>query len=74
MCLAVPALVTERLDGDMAKVDLGGVSKEVSLALTPSAAVGDYVILHVGYALSVLDPDEAKRTLELIEEMYEAAP
>jgi len=74
MCLAIPALVTERLDDDMATVDVGGVRKAVSLALTPEAAVGDYVILHVGYALSVLDPAEAARTLELIQEMYEAAP
>ena len=73
MCLAIPAKVTARLEGDMARVDLDGVTKEVSLILTPEAAVGDYVILHVGYALSVIDPAEAERTLGLIAEMAAAA-
>ena len=65
MCLAIPALVVERLDGDDALIDLGGVRKQVSLALVPEAAVGDYVIVHVGYAISRLDPDEALKTLGL---------
>ena len=73
MCLAIPAQVTERLDGDMAKVDLGGVVKEVSVALTPDVAVGDYVVVHVGYALSKIDPAEAERTLALIAELDGAA-
>jgi len=71
MCLAIPAKIVERLGEDMAKVDLDGVSKEVSLALTPDAAVGDYVILHVGYALSVIDPAEAAKTLALFREIGE---
>jgi hydrogenase expression/formation protein HypC len=65
MCLAVPALVVKRLEGDDALIDLGGVRKQVSLALVPDAAVGDYVIVHVGYAISRLDPGEAQKTLAL---------
>jgi len=69
MCLAIPARVAEILDGDQAIVDLGGVRKEVSLALVDDVAMGDYVIVHVGYALQKLDPDEAARTLALFVEM-----
>ena len=68
MCLAVPVRVVELQEGDMAVVDLGGIRKEVSLALVDGVAVGDYVILHVGYALTKLDPDEAERTLALFVE------
>lgn len=74
MCLALPALVTELLPDDNAKVNLGGVVKTVSLALVSDVAVGDYVIVHVGYALSVIDPEEAARTLELFAEMGEMVP
>jgi len=65
MCLAIPALVVKRLEGDEALIDAGGVRKRISLALVPEAAEGDYVIVHVGYALSRLDPAEAERTLAL---------
>ena len=64
MCLALPVRVVELRDSDMAIVDLGGVRKEISLALVDNVAAGDYVILHVGYALTRLDPAEAERTLE----------
>ena len=64
MCLALPVRVIELRDDDRGVVDLGGVRKEVSLALVDGVAVGDYVILHVGYALTRLDPDEAQKTLE----------
>lgn len=57
--------VVELGPGEMAIVDAGGVRKEISLALVEDVAVGDYVILHVGYALQKLDEDEARRTLEL---------
>jgi hydrogenase expression/formation protein HypC len=73
MCLAIPALVVERLGDDDAVIDLGGVRKTVSLALVPEAAVGDYVIVHVGYAISRLDPAEAERTLALFAEIDRAA-
>ena len=75
MCLALPVRVVEigtGPAGDWAVVDLGGVKKEVSLALLDDVKVGDYVILHVGYALSKLDPDEAARTLALFSEMNES--
>jgi hydrogenase expression/formation protein HypC len=65
MCLAIPVRVVELRDESTAIVDLDGVRKEISLALVDGVQVGDYVILHVGYALSKLDPDEAERTLAL---------
>ena len=69
MCLALPARVVALLDGDQAQVDLGGVRKSISIALTPGAAVGDYVIVHVGHAIGMVDPEEAERTLALFAEM-----
>jgi len=77
MCLALPVKVIALGPGDAAIVDLGGVKKEISLALLDDVAVGDYVILHVGYALSKLDPEEAEKTLALFAEMEQfqnAAP
>lgn len=72
MCLALPSLVTEILPDDQAKVSLGGVTKTISLALVSDVAPGDYVIVHVGYALTKVDPDEAEKTLALFNEMAEA--
>ncbi|MBP2297675.1 HypC/HybG/HupF family hydrogenase formation chaperone [Azospirillum picis] len=69
MCLAVPALVTALLPDDRATVSLGGVSSTCSLELVEGVAVGDYVIVHVGYALSRLDAEEAERTLALLAEL-----
>ena len=69
MCLALPVKVVEVGPGDAAVVDLGGVRKEFSLALLDGVKVGDYVILHVGYALSKLDPAEAEKTLALFSEL-----
>jgi hydrogenase expression/formation protein HypC len=69
MCLAIPVKVVEVGAGDTAMVDLGGVRKEISLALLAGVQVGDYVILHVGYALSKLDPEEAEKTLALFAEL-----
>ena len=71
MCLAIPVKVVELREGDQAMVDVGGVRKEISLALVDGIAVGDYVILHVGYAIQKLDPDEAERTLALFAELGE---
>lgn len=68
MCLAIPVQVTELLDGDMARVTLGGVQKAISLALVEDVKPGDYVILHVGYALNKIDPEEAEATLALLAE------
>lgn len=67
MCLALPARVISR-DGELATVDLAGVRKSISVALTPDAEVGDYVIVHVGYAIGRMDPIEAERTLALFAE------
>ena len=64
MCLAIPARVVELPEPDMALVDVGGVQKRISLALVEDVRQGDYVIVHVGYALAKLDPLEAQRTLE----------
>ena len=72
MCLALPARVVERLDGDEAVVDLTGVRKTISLALVPEAELGDYVIVHVGHAIGRLDADEAERTLALFAELAAA--
>jgi hydrogenase expression/formation protein HypC len=69
MCLAIPARVVELREGDNAVVDLAGVRKEISLALVDRVAVGDYVIVHVGYALNKLDPEEAAKTLALFAEI-----
>ena len=76
MCLALPVRVVELKEGDTAIVDLGGVRKQISLALLDGVQPGDYVVLHVGYALSRLDADEARRTLELFAEagLATAAP
>ena len=68
MCLAIPTRVVELLPDNQALVDLGGVRKAISLELVDGVAVGDYVIVHVGYALTRLDPDEAARTLALMAE------
>jgi hydrogenase expression/formation protein HypC len=71
MCLAIPACIEQLTTPGNAIVNLGGVRKEISLALVEDAAVGDYVIVHVGYALQKLDEAEALRTLEAFAEMGE---
>jgi len=68
MCLAVPARVVE-LSGDTAIVDLDGIRKETSTLLLDEVAVGDYVLIHVGYALERIDPIEAAKTLALFAEL-----
>ncbi len=68
MCLAVPTRVTQILPEQMAEVDIEGVTKQISLALVDGVVVGDYVIVHVGFALSRLDPGEAAKTLALMAE------
>jgi hydrogenase expression/formation protein HypC len=65
MCLAIPARVVALPEPETALIDVGGVRKRVSLALVDGVAPGDYVIVHVGYALTRLDPAEAERTLAL---------
>ena len=69
MCLAIPALLVELLPGDQAVVNLGGIRKQISVALVADVQVGDYVIVHVGHAIGVIDPEEAERTFALFAEM-----
>jgi len=74
MCLAVPGRVVEIIDGgDVAfrvgKVDFGGIRKEINLAYVPEAEIGKYVLVHVGFAISVIDEDEAKRVFKYLEEL-----
>lgn len=69
MCLAMPSKVVDVLDDDMAIIELGGVKKTISLGLVEDVTPGDYVIVHVGYALSKIDEDEALKTIALFEEM-----
>jgi hydrogenase expression/formation protein HypC len=71
MCLAIPARVIELLPDNMARVTLDGVSKIVSIALVENVTVGDYIVLHVGYALTKIDEAEALRTLALLREAAE---
>ena len=72
MCLGVPGLITEIRERDglkMASVDFGGVAREVCLDYVPEAKVGDYCLVHVGFALNLLSPDEAQETLSLLNDI-----
>lgn len=72
MCLAIPGKIIETGQSDglkMAKVSFGGMVKQVCLEYTPEAQPGDYVLVHVGFALSRLNPEEAERTYKLLEEL-----
>ena len=68
MCLAIPALITS-IKGNDAEVEIGGISRSISIMLTPEAKVGDYVLLHTGYSISIIDEVEAKENLALFEEI-----
>lgn len=68
MCLAVPVMI-RNIEGTQAIVELGGVKRMISLVLTPEAGVGNYVLVHAGYAIGIVDEEEAKETLHLLEEM-----
>lgn len=69
MCLAVPMKVTELLPGENAVVESDGVSMEISLKLVGAVNIGDYVVVHTGFALEILDPQEAKKTLDVFREI-----
>lgn len=74
MCLAVPGLLASRFESrglPMGRVEFNGVSRDVCLSFVPSAAVGDYVVVHVGVAISVMNAAEAARTLALLDELGE---
>ena len=72
MCLAIPALI-KSIDGHQAEVDIEGVTRDVSVQLTPEAKVGDYILMHTGYAISIIDAAEAEETLKLLKELGEAS-
>ena len=74
MCLGIPAEIVEFVDADagIAKAEISGVRRKVSVALCPEAQVGDWVLVHVGFALSRIDENEARETLALLEQMGEA--
>jgi hydrogenase expression/formation protein HypC len=72
MCLAVPGKIveiSETVSGRVARVEFGGVMRPVQLDFIPEAAVGDYVVTHVGFAISLVDAEEAARTMELLNAM-----
>jgi len=69
MCLAVPAKIIE-INGAVARVEMEGNVRETSLALLGDARVGDYVMIHAGFAISKYEPEEARQTLELLREMF----
>jgi len=72
MCLAIPARI-KSVEGLAAEAEAGGVGRRISIWLTPDVQPGDYVLLHTGYAISVIDEDEAKETLELLSELVAAS-
>ena len=72
MCLALPAQIIQILDDAKAVVNVGGITKEISTELLDEIALGDYVIIHVGYALTRLDELEAQKTLDLFSQMVQA--
>ena len=73
MCLGIPAQIVELVDteGGLAKAEISGVRRAVSIALCPEAEVGDWVLVHVGFALDRIDEQQARETLELLEQMGE---
>jgi hydrogenase expression/formation protein HypC len=72
MCLAIPGQVLELQPPGLARVDFGGVRRSVNVMFTPEAGPGDWVLVHVGFALATLDEDEARATLDLLGEAIEA--
>lgn len=72
MCLAVPGKIIDKQDM-LATIEIGGVTRKVSLMLLPEAQVGDFVLIHAGFAIQAIDEEEAKKTLELYKELEEYA-
>lgn len=73
MCLAIPAKIVELAEGNLATVDILGVSRTISVDLTPQAQVGDFVLVHAGFAIEVVDPQYAQETIDLVKEFPELA-
>ena len=72
MCLAIPVLI-KSIEDKEAEVEIGGINRRISLWLTPEAKVGDYALVHTGYAINIVDEEEAKETLKLLREIAELA-
>lgn len=72
MCLAVPAKIVERKD-TLAVVEVEGVTRQVSLMLVPQAQVGEFVLVHAGFAIQVIDEEEARKTMEVFKELEKYA-
>ena len=72
MCLAIPVLI-KSIEDKEAEVEIGGITRRISLWLTPEARVGDYALVHTGYAINILDQEEAEETLRLLREIAELA-
>lgn len=72
MCLAIPGAITD-IDGTTATIDMLGVTRQISVALTPGAQQGDWVLVHAGFAIEVIDAEEAERTIELVRELDDLA-
>lgn len=73
MCLAIPALITEKKADNLAVAEILGVTRDVALDLTPQAEVGDYVLVHAGFAIEVVDAEYAKESIELVRQLEEVA-
>jgi hydrogenase expression/formation protein HypC len=73
MCLAVPARVVS-ISGVTAVVDVAGIQREASVMMTPDVKIGDYIIMHAGFAIQILDTKEAEETLKLLEQIAAAMP
>jgi hydrogenase expression/formation protein HypC len=74
MCLGIPAQIVDLVDSEagIAKAEISGVRREISIALCPEAGVGDWVLVHVGFALATMDEEQARETIALLEQMGEA--
>ena len=73
MCLAIPAQITEIKDGTSAEVNILGVKRTIAIDLTPTAQLGDYVLVHAGFSIEIVEEEEAQKTLDLIREFPELA-
>lgn len=72
MCLAIPAII-KSIDGMEAEAEIGGIRRNISIQLTPEARVGDYVLVHTGYSISIVEQKDAEETLEMLREMASLA-
>ena len=72
MCLAVPALI-KRIEDTEAEIEIGGITRRISLMLTPEAKVGDYAIVHTGYAINIMNEEEGQKTLQILRGIAEVS-